>query len=87
MTMKTYLRTTVFAFVLLHVVLLILVGFLFLAKWMGLEDLIFGPFLGLDLLGLLPFYATLIISVFGLTALILWLRIRSVKKVTAALAA
>ena len=76
MTMKTYLRTTVFAFVLLHVVLLILVGFLFLAKWMGL-----------DLLGLLPFYATLIISVFGLTALILWLRIRSVKEVTAALAA
>ena len=85
MTMKTYLRTTVFAFVLLHVVLLILVGLLFLAKWMGLEDLIFGPFLGLDLLGLLLFYVTLIISVFGLTALILWLRIRSVKKVTAAL--
>ena len=87
MTMKTYLRTTVFAFVLLHVVLLILVGFLFLAKWMGLEDQIFGPFMGLDLLGLLLFYVTLIISVFGLTALILWLRIRSVKKVTAALAA
>jgi len=85
MTMKTYLRTTVFAFVLLHVVLLILVGPLFLAKWMGLEDLIFGPFMGLDLLGLLLFYVTLIISVFGLTALILWLRIRSVKKVTAAL--
>jgi hypothetical protein len=52
---------------------------------MGLEDLIFSPFLGLDLLGLLLFYLTLIISVFGLTALILWRRIRSVKKVAAAL--
>jgi hypothetical protein len=83
--MKTYLRTTVFAFVLLHVVLLILVSLLFLAKWMGLEDLIFGPFQGLDLLGLLLFYAALIISAFALTALILWLRIRSVRMVTVAL--
>jgi|GEM_PF-3298561 len=85
MTIKTYLRTTVFAFVLLQVVLLILVGLLFLAKRMGLEDLIFGPFQGLDLAGLLLFYVTLIVSAFGLTALILWLRTRSVKIVTAAL--